>query len=264
MRLRRKKGAQDAAQPMLQEMPTDPILSGAVTPAGGFSLSEVEASSQGVPAHGRVATPPPPPPETNSEQEPAWFLLIGGQQVGPVSHERVLFLLKEREIDRRTYAWQEGMPDWIRLETIEAFKSKAESAGDARWRVVAPLESSSGSVEESTSIAAIREEPLAPSPIAEEPTVAIDRAELEKVLAKTIQSPAFEAEPMVAEEPTVAINREELEKVLAKTIKAANTDEADKQAAEKAKAAKERLAQSMTKEQLAEAQKMVKAKRKLK
>ena len=46
MRLRRKKGAQDAAQPMLQEMPTDPILSGAVTPAGGFSLSEVEEKSK--------------------------------------------------------------------------------------------------------------------------------------------------------------------------------------------------------------------------
>ena len=161
MRLRRKKGSSAEAQPRIQNTPTDPLLSGAVTPAGGFSLSEVEARNQQagrIAPTGRVATPPPPPVDTSSEQEPIWFLLIGGEQIGPVSRERVLFMLQEREIDRRTYAWKEGMADWIRLESIDTFKSEAENAGDARWRVVAPIENEPAKSNARSDISPVMEE----------------------------------------------------------------------------------------------------------
>ena len=48
--------------------------------------------------------------------------------------------LKRREIDRRSYAWREGMPEWLRLESIENFQALASEVGDASWRIVTPIE----------------------------------------------------------------------------------------------------------------------------
>ena len=79
--------------------------------------------------------PAPPPPEAVD-----WFLIIAGKQVGPMSEAEVEERLKRREIDRRSYAWREGMPEWLRLESIENFQALASEVGDASWRIVTPIE----------------------------------------------------------------------------------------------------------------------------
>ena len=92
-----------------------------------FQVSDDIVQSDGPPA--------PPPPEAVD-----WFLIIAGKQVGPMSEAEVEERLKRREIDRRSYAWREGMPEWLRLESIENFQALANEVGDASWRIVTPIE----------------------------------------------------------------------------------------------------------------------------
>lgn len=74
--------------------------------------------------------------QTDPANDGEWYVLIGGKQKGPVSHDSVLRLLKEREIDARTYMWKDGMGDWKRMGTLEAFSDACAHAKDATWRVV--------------------------------------------------------------------------------------------------------------------------------
>jgi len=145
--------------------------------------------------------PAPPPPEAVD-----WFLIIAGKQVGPMSQSEVQERLKRREIDRRSYAWREGMPEWLRLEAIDHFKDLALQVGDASWRIVTPIDAPYP--DQPTDDA----EPKPPAPTSQpepEPTV-----KPSGVLTQETFNPS---QLVDGGEATLAMDRNQLESILAST-----------------------------------------------
>jgi hypothetical protein len=52
-----------------------------------------------------------------------WYLVINGQEYGPVSEAEVVEKLIRGEISGDTYAWSEGMQDWVRAQNIGNFSA---------------------------------------------------------------------------------------------------------------------------------------------
>ena len=63
--------------------------------------------------------PPPPPRETPPRDQPIWFAMIQGQQIGPISTAQLGRKAKAGEIAPRTYLWKEGMDSWVRAKEIQ-------------------------------------------------------------------------------------------------------------------------------------------------
>ena len=188
--------------------------------------------------------PAPPPPDTVD-----WFVIIAGKQVGPMDEAEVIDRLKRREIDRRSYAWREGMPEWLRLEAVEHFKELAEQVGDASWRIVTPIEtpyetpapdeaqptsqeSSDSDVTQSVEVPAT--EPASTGttqsvevPATETPAIAASSpSEPEEANVAPQQEPASTSADLLeaGADATLAMDRSELESILA-TTPAVETDQ---------------------------------------
>lgn len=144
--------------------------------------------------------PAPPPPEAVD-----WFLIIAGKQIGPMAEAEVEERLKRREIDRRSYAWREGMPEWLRLESIDNFKDLATQVGDASWRIVTPIEAPYPEQPDAQAEAS-SSQPEAP-------------AEVEPVKPTGIETQdAFNPSQLVdGGDATLAMDRDQLESILAST-----------------------------------------------
>ncbi len=54
-----------------------------------------------------VNNPPPPPPGLN------FFVSIGGQQAGPFDMNTLKQMIAQNQINKETYVWKEGMPNWM-------------------------------------------------------------------------------------------------------------------------------------------------------
>ncbi len=81
--------------------------------------------------------PAPAAPSTPFAGQDEWFVLISGKQEGPLTGNQVRGMLEQQKIDQRTYAWREGMGDWLRLAGVDEFADALD--GDADWRVVKPV-----------------------------------------------------------------------------------------------------------------------------
>lgn len=86
-------------------------------------------------AEGDTSSPAPveeQPVQADASGEPAeWFVLIAGKQRGPMTAANVDTMLSRNEIDRRTFIWKSGMPNWERLSTVERFGAATAPATDA-------------------------------------------------------------------------------------------------------------------------------------
>jgi predicted Zn finger-like uncharacterized protein len=67
----------------------------------------------------RTVPPPPPPRETPARNQPIWFAMIQGQQIGPITAADLGRKAKAGEIAPRTYLWKEGMASWMRAKDIQ-------------------------------------------------------------------------------------------------------------------------------------------------
>lgn len=87
-----------------------------------------------------TGTPNQPPIEPSAEpsQEPrpgpptappSWFLMIGGERIGPVAHAEVLGMASKGQIGGSTPVWREGMAEWAPAR--EALGVRFASGGDA-------------------------------------------------------------------------------------------------------------------------------------
>jgi predicted Zn finger-like uncharacterized protein len=63
--------------------------------------------------------------------EAVWHLVIGGEQVGPMSPADVRARWQAGEIDAETFSWKEGMGDWQRLADIDELNAAVQGAGAA-------------------------------------------------------------------------------------------------------------------------------------
>ncbi len=81
---------------------------------------------------------------TDGGEEPEWYVLVDGKQQGPITKAALFNQLHNKEIDKRTYIWRDGMGDWKRIGKMEEFQAAADGAGDAAWRVMAPINDNAG------------------------------------------------------------------------------------------------------------------------
>ncbi|MEZ4271301.1 MAG: AgmX/PglI C-terminal domain-containing protein [Myxococcota bacterium] len=110
IRLRRKVSEHQGApsEPDITSAPPQPSTESTRV----ASFTEI----QGVKKRSRDTSPAPPPPD--DAQTPEWFVLVKGEQKGPMAAVQVDSMLERGEIDLRTYTWREGMDDWVRLGTL--------------------------------------------------------------------------------------------------------------------------------------------------
>lgn len=76
-------------------------------------------------------------PEAEAPQAPApvaaapegvWYVVIEGEQVGPLTESDVGGRISRGEISGETFAWREGMADWIQVSAIAEFASVLDAA----------------------------------------------------------------------------------------------------------------------------------------
>ncbi|MGM0555129.1 MAG: AgmX/PglI C-terminal domain-containing protein [Myxococcota bacterium] len=58
-----------------------------------------------------------------------WYVVIDGDQVGPITPEEVEAYAASGRISGETYAWREGLDDWASLASLDAFAHLADSGG---------------------------------------------------------------------------------------------------------------------------------------
>jgi|GEM_PF-1051815 len=64
-----------------------------------------------------------PRPTAPSAGNVEWFVAIKGKQHGPMRHADVVNLYRQGKITARSYCWNEGLPEWIRLRELPDFQS---------------------------------------------------------------------------------------------------------------------------------------------
>lgn len=52
-----------------------------------------------------------------------WYLVINGKEQGPYPENEVITMLDNGKVSRDTYAWSEGMKDWVRANNIGNFSA---------------------------------------------------------------------------------------------------------------------------------------------
>ena len=56
-----------------------------------------------------------------SSAAPEWYVVIDGEQAGPLTPDDIESYFIQGRISAESYAWRDGMPDWAMLATIETF-----------------------------------------------------------------------------------------------------------------------------------------------
>ncbi len=57
-----------------------------------------------------------------------WYVVINQEQVGPLAPSQVREKIEQGEINGDTFAWKEGMADWVGLSTLSEFKDATDAA----------------------------------------------------------------------------------------------------------------------------------------
>ena len=80
---------------------------------GGGAAADVGAAPDA------AAAPAEPAPASDS----VWHLVLGQDQVGPMTAEEVRAKVQGGQADAETFGWKEGFADWLKLSAIDDFKS---------------------------------------------------------------------------------------------------------------------------------------------
>lgn len=83
---------------------------------GGLMGGQSMGQPMGQPQQASMV-PPPVPVQVN------YYYAVNGQQLGPVSFERLKELFASRTINRDSLIWKQGMANWSALKDIEELKS---------------------------------------------------------------------------------------------------------------------------------------------
>lgn len=73
----------------------------------------------------RQLGPPPPPISDGSESfdlETEWHVNTDDGPIGPVSLDELAIRWRRREVDARTYVWNENLPTWRRIGQLPSLK----------------------------------------------------------------------------------------------------------------------------------------------
>ena len=85
-----------------------------------------------------AATPPPIP--ASAQEAAVWFIVIDGQQVGPLTESAVARRLDEGTVSANTLVWREGMGEWVRVADSATFIARRVEAALKKPRSVTPTD----------------------------------------------------------------------------------------------------------------------------
>ena len=74
------------------------------------------------------------------EEVASWYLLVGQQQVGPLTDAGVHEYLAQGSATGESYVWKEGFTDWVQLQTLAEFAEAAAAAWSGGAAAGAPQE----------------------------------------------------------------------------------------------------------------------------
>jgi predicted Zn finger-like uncharacterized protein len=87
--------------------------------------------SGGAPAADAAAEPKPAPVEAQG----TWYIVVEGEQVGPLAESDIAARLARGEITGETLVWKEGLADWMQLSAVpELAQASSPQATSARSR----------------------------------------------------------------------------------------------------------------------------------
>lgn len=69
-----------------------------------------------------------------------WHLVVGRDQIGPITGDEVREKMARGEIDPDTYIWKEGFTDWVRLGSVEEFAGTVVSVSPLAMKEPVPAE----------------------------------------------------------------------------------------------------------------------------
>ena len=62
-------------------------------------------------------------PSAGADPEPVWYVVIGREQVGPLTDLDLEGKLSSGEVSGDSFVWQEGFSDWVQLSTVDRFQA---------------------------------------------------------------------------------------------------------------------------------------------
>ncbi len=71
---------------------------------------------------------PPAAEQPPADAEPIWYVVIGREQVGPLTDADLEARLGQGEVTGDSFVWQEGFSDWVQLRTVDRFAAAAGAA----------------------------------------------------------------------------------------------------------------------------------------
>jgi len=90
------------------------------TAEGGQTVSQAEGA-----APAPAVTPSP------SEPEPIWYVVIGRDQVGPLTDADIEERVQRGEVTGESFVWQEGFSDWVPISTVDRFTATVQAMAPA-------------------------------------------------------------------------------------------------------------------------------------
>lgn len=139
-------------------------------------LRESEAEAKRAPAERQVVDPVARAEElrraiTGGGASEEWWAIVGGEQMGPLSRQRVLDQVRDGTLNQRSYVWIDGMSDWQRVEEVESLATAlgippavqpAAIDQEAEDHPAASSQGDDGGPGASGTVAATEEEPSGP------------------------------------------------------------------------------------------------------
>ncbi|MGA9652643.1 MAG: GYF domain-containing protein, partial [Polyangia bacterium] len=83
--------------------------------------------SGGERAASAAAEPKPAP----AEAQGTWYVVVEGEQVGPLAEPDIAARLARGEITAETLVWKEGFADWVKLSAVPELAQASTSQGAA-------------------------------------------------------------------------------------------------------------------------------------
>ncbi len=115
-------------------------LAGGVIPGAALAATVLPRLAQ--PAAVSGETPPPVP--ASVQQGAGWYVVIDGEQVGPLSDEAVMRRLDRGEITPDTLIWRAGMEDWQAISANQTIMAKRVAVAIGRAKPATPLDGKFG------------------------------------------------------------------------------------------------------------------------
>jgi opacity protein-like surface antigen len=106
-----------------------------------IAVSALAATFAGaVPPAALAAAASPPPIPASALEKAEWYVVIDGQQVGPLTASAVERRMDDGSVSPDTFVWREGMKDWTPVAQTATFVGRRVDAALKQPKGPTPLD----------------------------------------------------------------------------------------------------------------------------